>query len=1657
MTPPDDRAPASERLPNQSAADVAGKEASLVMASDIWGPGQAGDRAASSASGTNNAKDQPALRLTMQNGASTAEGFVPDLQLVDGRHLVTRATHQFARAHQGLTQDAGSPLKPHLVLAVRDLARATENQTEQQISKPVLIFRTTPGQDTDSQDALVRQSSSRNQMDELARLTLQGNRSGDDLLRHLINGDSFTRYLAQDDYVYSAFKHLAQRPEYQEQMRAAALRSYSKHDDSEILRTIHDIALSDKQMGQALKAYASSGLRSDSEARRTSAEKLLNAMPELWNANDALLAAKNVTPESIQSFRGAMARVPEPVRHEVMLHMLTAIGPGGLETREQKLYAALLTPQSNHFAGQKNFDPLSMSGETPRFPFTSSPENRPHRDLIRELWPGYELSTFPGGRHYGDANQDTRYLQASSFLPRTASSLAGAAVLEKWHVAEGTLEQKARVEGVLKRYDDQTLQSIDNRIALYNALSPDMRQELTGQNEPLDARQIFGKLANDTINDKTSADFSFLLDAKPPAKSLEQRLDDKLALLEHKVGDATARLNQLTQNSQHVFTDLTKHAEGGVGFMNRLDQIASKADLLTSPLTPFTPRLEISPEGSIVIRPLPLLQPREDGVERWSKEQSARVHDFVASNKDVKVALGDLSASSAALTKLELGRDAFQHSALTNAGQSDMADLFAVNMLDRYGLEALKQSARPVYDQLTQPHGILQRLHAEGLTGATVVQDHDPKSKNCFKESLQDLQQMKFDPARGNLELDALRKNALQSLDQDPTLSKMTNIARTFNSELPQLSKLFDAGVQGSKFDDYIGLVREHTDELEKTLKSFTPADVIDLKSKLANIDAACDQCKDDQARSELLNRKEAMTKMLEVIDPSSDQHKQLEKMFDQIKSRDFRADTLGNWARDNGPVIAATLVATGVTVASMGTASPLAVVLVSSAVAFGASQSTKELLYLTNHYIGDTGLGRLDERSYMGAWTEKSVHRLEAAIEKFSDDGVREGLKALTSAEKEMMKDYLKEVLEPSLIEYGTDVALSLATVGLVKFAGEGIKGFSRAGLKSLITSPETGQLLTQIDRASGIAAKDAASKEFVSSWLSTMKDTGKRLAHDGAAAAVQEGGSRLAEDALKDIKMQNSMAGFVVSTALAMAQAKFSHGHSRRSAAHFSDANNVHFHPEVRTDVLERLRLDGHTVVEHPGGLVEVTPFNAEQGMKPIQLHFDGQSSQDVVEHPAAKARPAEPSEAAGAGNSKPQSGHEEGAKASRENERRSFIEDRQRMAAKLDGETGQSSKHYDAGIEQPHAAPSFALQLKGEEGMTWAEYSQARASQISAQIDQLKGTAGADKSEIARLEAEKNAYENKGDYKRNTELQTEFRDKIQSSVLEGVQKRERIESQKMEWEPSEKSLEIRREMQSFTREFMAGNYEKAYQLARHSKTAPGHETAYPQNDPKHPLTPIKARDLLSATADHNPKLEEHLRNMEQTGKAHILPFEDGKPKEYLVTELPTIIELETGAKVDLLDKSGNTFSQTGAPGRLLTAEERAEMQTVRESAAAKRIFAEYAMQAFEERLVHLNQFNEGAILSPTYAKYVERYATHSRADDLFNVGNQIPNNGLDDVLGTGRSRRTIEQEVPMLLYDSGMPLEIISREMEKNYPYRKEVLDFLRDQEAHKVATP
>jgi len=1026
---------------------------------------------------------------------------------------------------------------------------------------------------------------SREQLDELTRLTLEGNQSAKTSLTRLSNIDSPITVpdKSWNDPVYGTVRLLSASTQYHDRIEAAAVGSFAKHNDKDLLKTIGEIAANDPQMLQQMKNSIQSNLKSDSEERRAGGLKLLLSIPGQWEGEELKLALKNLRRDDLDLFREAFPHAPN--------HLKKCAFESIEDERSQTILQATLTQRENFGRPKQKENPFTLSlldieaNNSSPWPFDRTTDDRQiqaYENQLKKLWP--EQGYFNGQNQASDL----RYVEAAmGYSINLQSAVKAEQIIANWGVSGETKEQQGRIQDVISQYG-ATLTKVDTRLALYNALSPETRKQLTGSKDgaEIDARQIFGKMANGTM--EADNQFSFLL-VSAPGQSLEEKLAAKARAQNLELNAATALLDRQISTHKGEINGLTNHARDGVGFLNRLDQVGSKlaqGALYLSPLA-LTP-LSIVDGNSLLAGP--------DGVDRWSGEQAAKVQTFVQGHKKLQETVTRVQEQTSAKLQLDLASDAFQFTKLKDSGDKEMSDLMALGMVDKYGLQILRDKAPVVFRELTEENGALSRLKAEGLTQAKTIPDFQTGITHGFKQALRSFANFVPNNQQGTLDMGALRKNALQAVDAEPTLAMVSDVANKIGSELPDLTKMYEAAITGDKFEAYIKTVREKAGRIEEALNGI---DVPKLTEAVEQLHSAAALTRDGKTREDLTAREEAVKQMLALADPSSPQSIKLKKMFAEIQSRDFSPNDFGHWIKENGPTIAAAIAATALTAATMGTASPLAFALVSSANIYVATQATKESLFLINHGLGDTGLGKFNERSYLGGWTKESVDRFGKAMSNAGKDTAGDTFAALMKADRENAAKFLSDVVAPSALEYSTNVAMMMATVGVVNLSTQGLKALSKEGLRALIIAPEAAQLMANVERLGAQASGSEAVDGLTKSWLAS----GTKLTRTVGSNGVQELGFNLADKGLKDLRMENSYAGFLLSTAFALAESKISH----RSRPHFSDHTNVYFEPALKPEILAKLRTDGHTVVERPNGRLEVTPFNAPHGVPPVVMHFD------------------------------------------------------------------------------------------------------------------------------------------------------------------------------------------------------------------------------------------------------------------------------------------------------------------------------------------------------------------------------------------------------------------------------------------------------------------
>jgi hypothetical protein len=998
--------------------------------------------------------------------------------------------------------------------------------------------------DADSEDAnkLAHRSLS-GQLDELARLSLKGNARAKALLtRASQDGSSLSD---SSDVIANISERLSFDHKYRDRIGQSALSSFTNHNRNGLWNTIEEAARENPAVLKQMKELAYYSMRFGSANDRKDAVDLLLRFPESWTSKDVRLIFDNMERQQLSQFQHNFSDAPSHLRKSTLSEMETSLKDPHANPIDKILYSAFLKQemrvplQRNDSDLNSKLNPFIALDRQKLDPFGLRSRNEVETvDAVAKYFESHRHGSYDDGR-----NHDTRYLKVTLPMPAAPEARSAENVVASWGISATSEADKQRVAQVVDHYGPDAIRTIDARIALNNSLAAG-----GNGNAPIDARQIFGQLANQTLE---RSNYAFLLSEPNSSASIETFAKERAHQQQEATESAASNLNHITQKYASELKQLTEHTKEGAGIFDR---------------------------------------------STFINQQNKEVREFVQSHQDLDQAIQTYAKASQENTRLQLAIDTYDFHRMRNAGHADVADSLGMDMLSKYGLRTLKNGGTDVFQELTTDSGVFNRLHDAGLTQDTHATAFSYGTTFGFKQGLQALEKLNFDEKSGNLDLDSLRANALAAVDTDPTMSKVTSAASVIQKELPEVQQLFDAAAQGSKFEDYIGLVRDKVGVVEKTMNSFSKEDIAALKDNIRQLHEAQKHTTDETAREQLENREKAMSQMLDLLDPLSDKHRQLEKMFEQVKSSSFSPDDFKHWMMENGPMIAATVVAC---VATAGTCSPLAFALISGARIYAYTQLTKEALYLTNNYVYDTGLGT-NQHSYVGQWTADSWQKFNWALEDAaSQNTFGEQARTMFKAYKDIDQKFLDDVVVPSGKEYATNVLVTLGTMGVVNVSTSGLSALTPNGLRALITAPESAQLVNTLEQASARAAGNAPAESLLASWVKS----GARVGSEFSTNVAQQGAEEVLQKGLKNLKIENSYAGFILSTTIAVASAKYG-AHSKPK---FSDHTNVHFEPEMRKAVVEQLRLDGHNVVDLPDGRVQVRPYAADGSTPPIMMHFD------------------------------------------------------------------------------------------------------------------------------------------------------------------------------------------------------------------------------------------------------------------------------------------------------------------------------------------------------------------------------------------------------------------------------------------------------------------
>ncbi|MBX9938359.1 MAG: hypothetical protein K2Y32_03870 [Candidatus Obscuribacterales bacterium] len=978
---------------------------------------------------------------------------------------------------------------------------------------------------------------------------------------------------SQPEPLLSAVQGVLQvEPQLKESFSQAALLSARSKSEQPLRNAIEAAAIQDPKVDRVVREVIASHLRTDNNAEKGKAVELLMSRSARWTKDDFNLALQHMQPNQVESFSRAFSFAPMAVKieaHKLLSNDDKALqdskGIGGLprfDLREpiaSHLNDDVLQARMQLIAGFRDGirpDSLIRLADSHArenlfgFPLSRTEISKDNK-LLEKAFPGYPSRYLDiGAKSLLESDTLAPTVLAETLGAKLAFERSESASAKDVFARLGVKDEKfaASVEAAVKHYGEENLLDLESRVHMFNSLSPEMRERLAGpgRGAPVDEGVLSGLLLNGRLEAKESP-YGFLLDNPSLEKKLERELDQNFTA----VGDARKSLFAEEDRKDENFSLLDRHTRDGV---SALDLIEHGAEKLTS--------LSIAP----YVQPFgPSFDLFKSGVDEFAEKQASLIRQFKEDEKGFNEHSRELQALESDRSQLLFAKSVHDYEKLTQSDAPQLRkDYLGLMLLDRFGPDVIKDRAPNVWKDLAE--GGLSRLKELEL----IQNDRLPEFKGNRIEQLEQASAVAASLERsggGNLDLDIRRRQVLEVFDNDPSLARSQESVVKFGEKFASFSQLLESANQGTKYEDLVAELKSQAGDLKGLISNVSPEDIQGLKELREALKTASSESKDEAMKESLRSRAESVKSLLDLVDPTSEQHQNLLKTLEDVQSRNLSADTLGNWLRENGPVIAATAASVAIVVGTMGTASPLAVVMVSSAVALGASQGTKEALYLVNHNLFDTGLGGYNDRSYHGAWFAKHGKEFEKLF------GASDLSTAAASA-ADLALSFQKEVSTPLSLEYAQNVIMGLVGLGAVRFGQAGLSGLNTEWVKSLAANPRSLELI-QLAGRSGVAS---TSKPMVSEWLKKIaiesgKEVGQELGEEGVSAVAMR--------ALDQAKLGSPVASVLLAASIGMAQGKM----SGRSSGKLQ-GDQLFINSDVQDNVIESLKLSGHYVESLPDG---------------------------------------------------------------------------------------------------------------------------------------------------------------------------------------------------------------------------------------------------------------------------------------------------------------------------------------------------------------------------------------------------------------------------------------------------------------------------------------
>lgn len=1025
---------------------------------------------------------------------------------------------------------------------------------------------------------------SKESLSSLSASALLGNESALDLLTDLSKADIDHN----QDPLAKILSRIAQTPEGKEALREAILKGYKDDSVKPITDKVIELAKNDPQLTAEIRNLANLTLKPFSSAEekdRVIASNLLLNLNVPLTATEARSILPYVKTDTASEFFKKVDEMSESEKEAFKKDLsdwMSGKSYSDVDTREEAIAALILIgmPQGSR-PEEKGF--FLETGKSLRdldrrsvFDFDGRKKQKEIDEAeSKEHWRIFDLAF---GRGRSDLKiDDTRYLSSTLTDNEVSTPHTSKQILERWLGGSGISLDNEKLEEIESKYDLKTLAAIDNRIELFNALPPHLREELTGHRTRIDRAQVAAKIIEGTLKADQSDPHSFLLQ-DTPGETFEDRVEALVEASKDRAEEIEAL--ELDKDVRDTLEALSEFTKKGATFTDRA------GEFLWEGLKRKHPELK------------PLIDKHiKHGIDRYGDKQSNLVDRYALAREILREGNEKYGAEIQIQRDIQFAKSVAHHEELVRSGNVMLADYDALKMVEIYGREAVESRAPHIFKELTRKGGGLERLYNAGLTSSpelveidsvteaeanrrmahivkTLGFDHVASSEQrTFKTVLEEKfssifertdvkEALSFLPERIQKEIrdsakvgikylrsvsgfagvpkeivDAIdrhyqksereareiarksridthvyvpeyekilstasdiklrddgseyldtpqrRDSILRALDRDPLVRKSIEATKDVASNMAALKELVKAREEGTVLDDYVSKVKELAGQVDDGLKKLSPDVKRGLKARIKLIDESLKEVKDEETKLQLEKRKEAMQNILDMAN-----NKDLSKFVKDLQGRGMSADTYESWLQEEAPTllvqVTAAVAASAIAASTFGTGTVISVALIAAAASLSsvaAGQFAREALYQLNHNVGDTGLGSWHDRSYAGQFYDEH----EAEIREALNSGDRDKI-------VELFGEGFDEVVVPLAIEFGTDFAMQMITLGLVK-----------AG--SIALNPSA---LNWLKSPAGIVAREAAENN------PTLRSLLLRISRESVKESVEEFGEELAEE---------------------------------------------------------------------------------------------------------------------------------------------------------------------------------------------------------------------------------------------------------------------------------------------------------------------------------------------------------------------------------------------------------------------------------------------------------------------------------------------------------------------------------------------------------------